>query len=449
MSSILGDVITISGWVLLALWAVMMAHGLIVFLLSRRIKPALREPSSNMAFVFLVPCMNEERVIGATVQSLLAFDQGRWAGAVGVVIIDDDSSDGTADVLAEFADDPRVYVLRRRAPNAQLGKGHALNAAYRWLLRSPWNAGRAELVVAIIDADGRLEPSALDRVAPYLADPAVAGVQIGVKIRNAPEHLLARFQDVEFGLFTDVIQTGRNRLSSPSLGGNGQFTRLDALQDLGAEPWSSCLTEDLEVGLRLILEGHELRHCPTTWVDQQGLTSVSRWIRQRTRWFQGHLQCRGYIIDLWRSDLPFRVKADLAYHLAGPVLMLVTSLAVVIGWIAMAAQLIVEPAGTLAGLSSPQGALAYAIAFTPCPVVALVLWRREPEMGFLRGLTIAHLYLVYCGLWFISGWKGVVRTVRGQGAWAKTDRLMESAHPEPWLDAAAPVSAAARQAEAA
>ncbi|MFV0524216.1 MAG: glycosyltransferase family 2 protein [Acidimicrobiales bacterium] len=427
----------------------MMTHGLVVFLLSRRAKPAVREPSENMAFVFLVPCMNEERVIGATVQSLLAFDEGRWAGAVGVVVIDDDSSDGTAEVLAEFVDDPRVYVLRRRAPNAQLGKGHALNAAYRWLLRSPWNAGRAELVVAIIDADGRLEPGALDQVGPHLADPKVAGVQIGVKIRNASDHPLARFQDVEFGLFTDVIQTGRNRLSSPSLGGNGQFTRLEALQDIGSEPWSSCLTEDLEVGLRLILEGHEIRHCSTTWVDQQGLTSVSRWIRQRTRWFQGHLQCRGYIIDLMRSDLPTRVKLDLAYHLAGPALMLATSVAVVTGWIAMLVQLIVDPGGSLAGMVSPWGAMAYAIAFTPCPVVAFVLWRREPTMGFLRGLAIAHLYLVYCGLWFIAGWKALVRTVRGKGAWAKTDRLAEATLPEPWLESRPAVPSAARQAEAA
>lgn len=422
--------------VLVVLWALMMWHWLTALYFSRWAeRPEDRAGrGERIRFVFLVPCLNEERVIGSTVCSLLSFDRDHWAGSVRIVVIDDASTDGTGRVLEQFDGDERIHILKRCPPNAQQGKGHALNEAYQWLRASDWNTNSDDVVVCIVDADGRLEPSALDEVAPYFADETVGGVQIGVKIRNAPDNLLARFQDIEFGLFTDIAQTGRSVASTPSLGGNGQFTRLSALEDLGDEPWSECLTEDLELGLQLILCGHKIRHCNTTWVDQQGLTSVSRWIRQRTRWFQGHLQCRGYVSAIGRADLPRAVKWDAIYHLLGPMMLLATSITVTIGLLTIGVGAVAHPEAFVADLASPRTIAGYLVAFSPCLLVAMVLWNRDQQMPFLRGLLIAHIYMGYCCLWYIAGWKGLVRTVQGQKAWAKTDRLVEQpgrAQPDP------------------
>ncbi|MGH2968452.1 MAG: hypothetical protein ACRDK0_05240 [Solirubrobacteraceae bacterium] len=46
--------------------------------------------------------------------------------------------------------------------------------------------------------------------------------------------------------FSRLVQAGRDPLGSVGLGGNGQFVRLSALQDMGDSPWSRCLTEDLD-----------------------------------------------------------------------------------------------------------------------------------------------------------------------------------------------------------
>jgi len=55
----------------------------------------------------------------------------------------------------------------------------------------------------------------------------MGAVQIGVEMRNAASNLLARLQDMEFTVFTEVFQRARAADSAASaLGGNGQFVRL-------------------------------------------------------------------------------------------------------------------------------------------------------------------------------------------------------------------------------
>ena len=160
------------------------------------------------------------------------------------------------------------------------------------------------MIVAVLDADGRLAPNALIEVAPFFADPAVGGVQIGVRMYNAKEKLLARMQDFEFVTFTEVFQRARQRIGSVGLGGNGQFNRLSALRSLGSAPWTKCLTEDLDLGIQLLTRGWLNCYCPTTHVSQQAVVQFRRLVRQRSRWYQGNLQCWRRIPEIVRSGLP-------------------------------------------------------------------------------------------------------------------------------------------------
>src|SRR5699024_2991522 len=131
-------------------------------------------------------------------------------------------------------------------------------------------------VICVMDADGRLEHHVLDTVLPEFDDPNLGGVQIGVRINNRNANLLARMQDVEFVLYTEVFQRGRRHLNSVGLGGNGQFVRMTALNSVGEKPWSTSLTEDLDLGIRLMLEGWDTEFCSTTVVHQQGLVDMGR-----------------------------------------------------------------------------------------------------------------------------------------------------------------------------
>lgn len=396
-----------------------LSYTLFTFVLSRRTRPPLPE-APDLLFVYLVPCLNEAAVIRQTLDRLIGDERAR------VLVIDDASDDGTADIVAgEYGG--RVWLLRRTLPDARLGKGEALNAGYRHLLSSGLLGDRRpdEVVVCILDADGIMPVNAAATVAPYFADPKIGAVQIGVRMYNRDQKLLTRLQDMEFVVFTDIFQRGREWLGSVGLGGNGQFARLSALQSLGDAPWSRCLTEDLDLGVRLLTNGWKNTFCPEVSVQQEAVPRVSRLVRQRSRWFHGHLQCLRLIPRVMRASvLSVKASFDLVYHLTGPILVLITSFVMATFFLSVAWMVL---AGISLGASVlPSGVmilLCYLLSFGMAPIFGLVYAQREPSMGKAKAIGLAHLYTPYAFIWFVAGWIAVARVVWRRRSWTKTARL--------------------------
>lgn len=142
--------------------------------------------------------------------------------------------------------------------------------------------------MVIVDADGRLDPSAPAYVAAHFENPSVGGVQglVWIYNRGGP---LTWLQDLEFSVYGHLFQAGRDDWGTAGMGGNGQFNRLSALEqvDDGRGPWRHRLTEDQDLGLRLIAAGWNGRQELRATVDQQGLPRIRSLLRQRTRWSQG------------------------------------------------------------------------------------------------------------------------------------------------------------------
>jgi 1,2-diacylglycerol 3-beta-glucosyltransferase len=401
-----------------------LAYLLCLFTLSRRRRAEILPAPENLQFAFVIPCLNEEAVIARTLDNLVPLLSGDDI----VLVIDDGSDDSTPDLVRSY-DSPRVHLLRRELPDARQGKGEALNAAIAHLATSGLlTRSTRDVVIAVFDADGRIAPEALGAVSGYFRDPKTGAVQIGVEMRNASTNLLARLQDMEFSVFTEVFQRGRTQIGSVGLGGNGQFVRLAALESLGDAPWSRCLTEDLDLGLRLLLKGWRNMYCPTVCVDQQAVTEVRRWLRQRARWFQGHLQCWRLIPQVLRSSLKARAASDIIWYLTLPVAVLLIPVAVLPLTVAFVLTAIAAPGQVVALLLADHGmplVLAYLLCFGTAYPYAYVYWMRG-RMGFVRALLLAHLFELYSHLWLISGWWAVVRIARRKGGWAKTDRLAET-----------------------
>ena len=416
--------------------ALVIAYGLAMLVASRReprsrSKPARRPASPSAAsslhandlfFVFLLPCLNEEKVIRNSLERLLSFDTENFA----VMVIDDGSDDDTAGIVSTMADD-RVWLLRRALPHAREGKGEALNAAIAELADSAWLRGRdpEKVIVVVVDADGRVDPHSLSAVTPYFADPTVGAVQIGVRINNRAVSRLARMQDMEFVIYTEVFQRGRRHLGSVGLGGNGQFMRLAALRSLGKAPWSRSLTEDLDLGIRLLTAGWQNEFCHTAAVHQQGVIELRRLVRQRSRWFQGHLQSWRLIPTILRSA-PNRARADLLYHLSSPAILLIASLLTASFISSLLASGVVAANG-----GNPLGwwvLSTYALAFGPALLYSYTYWLQERENGIslTRTAGLAHLYVCYCLMWYAAGWWAVGRTLRRRTNWTKTDRTTEA-----------------------
>jgi 1,2-diacylglycerol 3-beta-glucosyltransferase len=376
-------------------------------------------------FVFLMPCLNEEAVIANSLKRLLAMPGGDFI----VLVIDDGSDDSTADVVAAMTEEAggRVRLLRRQPPQARQGKGEALNAAVRYLLDAGHLDGRDpdRVIVVVVDADGRMDPDSVRAVTPIFADPEVGAVQIGVRINNRVTSTLARMQDMEFVIYTEVFQRGRRHLGSVGLGGNGQFMRLSAMLSLGRSPWTRSLTDDLDLGIRMIAAGWRNEYCSEVAVHQQGVVELRRLIRQRSRWFQGHLQS-WRLIPLVLRKAPRRARTDLLYHLTSPAVLLIASL-LSASFLTSVANAVLEAARG----QNPAGwwiASTYALTFGPALAFSSVYWARERHQGVgaARTVALAHLYVCYGLMWYAAGWWAVGRTLRGQTSWAKTARVSES-----------------------
>jgi cellulose synthase/poly-beta-1,6-N-acetylglucosamine synthase-like glycosyltransferase len=404
---------------------VVLGYTVFLFGLSRRRRRLPNPAPTSLFFVFMVPCYNEELVVGQTLERLLTSRVSGYEG-LAVLVVDDGSDDATASIVASF-DDARVWLFSRRLPEARKGKGEALNAAYRYLRDSDLLRGRdpSSVVVCVMDADGRLEANALYEVGPYFADPRAGAVQVGVRMYNAAENRLTRMQDFEFVTFTEIFQRGRQLVGSVGLGGNGQFARLTALLALGDAPWTDVLTEDLDLGIRFLIGGWSNNFCPTTHVNQQAVTSMRRLLRQRIRWFQGHLQCWARLPDIFRSDLRLRATVDLVQHLLSPALLLLLSIPMAAFYLTVIAGLVLAPHVLRVVLFTAHGLpilALYVLTFGLAPIYAYTYWSRTREIGFLKALGLAHLYIFYTYLWIPAGWCALVRMIFRRRGWAKTTR---------------------------
>jgi cellulose synthase/poly-beta-1,6-N-acetylglucosamine synthase-like glycosyltransferase len=125
-----------------------------------------RTPADDAEWPFItitVPCYNEEQSIRATLEALLAVDYP--VDKRQILVISDASSDGTDNIVREFAD-RGVELLRL---DARRGKSAAENAA--------GSVARGEIIVNT-DATIRILPNALKALIRAFADPRV-GVASG------------------------------------------------------------------------------------------------------------------------------------------------------------------------------------------------------------------------------------------------------------------------------
>lgn len=418
--------------------AAIVVYYALLFALSSLPRRRPADSRRRPCYVILVPARNEEIVISDTIGHLAAL---RYDGIHRILVLDDASNDGTGEAAHAWANrDPRVRVVDRGADEGGRGKSDVLNHGYRLVDRwtaegDPWLCGAPadDVVIGVVDADGQLEATCLSKVAPCFDDPDVGTAQVGVRIANAGRSLLARMQDIEFVAFTWLVQIARDRFGSSGLGGNGQFTRLSALRSLGPAPWSTgALTEDLELGLRLVERGWHTRFCQGTYVEQQGLESWRPLLRQRTRWLQGHYQCWRHIPKLVGARrVSWVTRTDLVVYLLLVVtVMLVTAnLAVAV----LASMHVMHVTDHFLQGIVPDG-LPYRVVSLVLSALPLAIFMTAYQLHSphrFRWYAVpagAVLFTLYTYVWAYATVRAWARIVTRRTGWVKTPRVAIDAH---------------------
>lgn len=377
---------------------------------------------NEFEWIFMVPALNEEVTIADSIERLeqIQLDHKR------IVVINDGSDDGTAAIL-EGLENPDLAVITRILPEARQGKAAALNYAYS-RIRDEFEPDPDRTIICIVDADGRISPGSPGFVAGHFRDPEVGGVQSLVRIYNRGS-VLTWFQDIEFSIYGHLFQVGRNRWGTAGMGGNGQYNRLAALESVDTSvkgdddvsvkslgPWRDRLTEDQDLGLRLLVAGWHSHQDNRARVDQQGLSNLNRLFKQRTRWSQGNLQAMQLIGPIGKADIHLPARIEQVIYLLMPILQGVVG-----------ASLIAACALALTGTEVVNGSFwwllfIYVLGFGGTLMGCVAAKIDEKPLGLVKGLLAAQVYAFYSWLLWPVLVRSTGRQLIGMDSWAKTDR---------------------------
>jgi dolichol-phosphate mannosyltransferase len=220
--------------------------------------------------IVVVPTYNEAENLPLLIPKILERD-----ARLEVLVVDDDSPDGTGRIADDFAArDPRIHVLHRAAKSG-------LGAAYRAGLRRALDLG-ADFVIQM-DADFSHPPEALDLLLQEIEDhDVVLGSRYlnGITVVNWPiERILISY----FGNWYARHVTG---LPISDTTGGFRCIRADLLQRTGFERIRSTgYAFQIELNYRFVRLGARIKEVPFFFVDRtRGESKLSLRIAVEALW---------------------------------------------------------------------------------------------------------------------------------------------------------------------
>ena len=293
-------------WVLLIPSLTMLFNSIMSI---KKMKPVVPYEEEDLPFISIfIPAHNEENTIEATITSVCESeyyknDKPNYE----VIVINDGSTDSTGEILAEIKKDlPQLKIVTRHPPRSGKGKGFVLNDAL--------TLSQGE-IIGVFDADTQIKTDYLMTIVQYL-NGDIDGVQSRVKMFNRDENYLARMQHLEFASFGNTLIAKDNLGSTGFLGGNGQFVKKDAIIDCGR--WDGfAVTEDLNLAIKIILQGGKIRYCGECAVYQEAVTTWRAFFRQRVRWAIGNFETLFvYFPQIIRAKIPLLKKFNILEHIS-------------------------------------------------------------------------------------------------------------------------------------
>ena len=291
----------------------------------------IRLPADKQPFVSVqLALYNEKRVVDRLLEACTSFDYENYE-----VIVVDDSTDETVELLKRWKEHPRVRVIHRSSRKGF--KGGALQEALRRM--NP----RTEYVM-IFDADfvppadaiwhfldyfGRLGKAKTNgnghngngnghakngHGAPTNGDRLAVVQGYQWHMLNASENWITKGVRAEFSGSYVLERAGQELFGAMKMiSGSVYMIRADVLRKLG---WSTSITEDWELTIRLYLAGYKVLYTPYIQAPAECVSQVRRLIKQRMRWAEGHtFNVKKYFWPVLRSpNLSFQEKLEFVYY---------------------------------------------------------------------------------------------------------------------------------------
>lgn len=366
----------------------------------------------------MVPAHNEGIVIQKTVKSLMQFNYPK--DKYEVIVINDNSSDNSAEVLAELQEiygKDRLEIINTDAITGGKGKSNALNIAFKQAKGS---------VLAIYDADNTPDKDALILLVENLMSDEKLGAVIGkFRTRNRNASILTRFVNIETLAYQCMNQAGRYFFFKLcTIPGTNFVIKRSIVEEMGG--WDTkALSEDTEISFRIYRMGYYIKMMPlaVTWEQEPHLLKV--WFRQRTRWAKGNLYVLiknfKYVFDPTAGSM----RLDVLYYAMVYLLMLSALICSdtifilgILGYIHI----------NLAGFSTILWIMAI-VAFVAN--IMMTLAAEKNEFSFSSAVLVFLMLFTYAKLWVFvvlkAAWMSIEDILfKKEVKWDKTVRYVET-----------------------
>ncbi len=285
-------------------WAFMIAATVLIALRTLMVavlawRQFRRNPAAALGYAppvsVVIAAYNEGRVIAGTLRSVLKTD---YPGALEVIVIDDGSSDSTAEIVKTFChpstppgsarDDGDCRV--RLITQSNRGKATALRAGL---------ANSTHEILVFLDADTHFEPTTIGALVQPLADSQTGAVSGHAKVGNL-RSFIAKCQSLEYTCGFNLDRRAYARWNCITVvPGAVSALRKSAIEAAGGFSLDT-LAEDTDLTLSLHRCGFRIDYVPEAIAWTEAPETVRTLARQRFRWAFGTLQC------LWKHrDLVF------------------------------------------------------------------------------------------------------------------------------------------------
>ena len=232
-------------------------------------------PLKKLPFVsIIVPTFNGSQHIAKAVESLLGLEYPK--NLFEIIIVNDGSTDSTLSIIQKLG---KKYPQVRAFTKENGGKASALNLGIK--------KAKGEIIAAL-DDDSIVTPSALMKMIGYFADPKVASVTPSLAVYR-PKGFLRRVQHAEYLFsiflrkvfaFMDMIHVTPGPFS---LYRKSFFDRYGGFDE--KDP-----TEDTEIAFRIQSKQLRIENSMDALVYTVVPNNLSVLLKQRTRWYYGLLR---------------------------------------------------------------------------------------------------------------------------------------------------------------
>lgn len=305
-----------------ALWGLTLYYLFISMFgwIKRKEVPASSFPAVNR-FAVIVAAHNEEKVVGGVIRSLKALKYPKEL--YDIYVIADNCTDNTAKVAAENG-----ALVHERFDEARKGKGFSME----WMFKRLFEMDKQYDAIAIFDADNLASPNFLMEMNKRLLQGHKV-IQGYLDSKNPHDSWISGNYAISYWISNRIFQLPRYYLGlNCGLGGTGFVMATDVIKKFG---WgATCLTEDLEFSLKLVLNGMKVSWSHEAVIyDEKPLKLKQSW-RQRKRWMQGHCDCASrYLKKLFVKALKERdmVSLDSCVYLIQPFIIVANGVSVLFG----------------------------------------------------------------------------------------------------------------------